>query len=114
MSDNDFILEDKLIKEHFDSTVSQSNSNFQSTIEQDRKDSKIFLKQFNTDFNKYKSYVNGIKKKYDSAEERKLNNMYNQPDKYLSFPYNVYTRFPMIIGIMLIIFGIMMCFFRTN
>ncbi len=112
MSYNDFILEDKIIKEHFNTTT-QSNSDFQSNIDKDKRDEKIFLKQFNTDFEKYKSYIKDINKTYDDVAENNLNNMYNKPDKYLSFPYNVYTRFPMIIGIILIIFGIMLCFFRT-
>ena len=114
----DFILEDTKIKEHFDSNSfnsisSESNSNFQSNIDKNKRDEKIFLKQFNTDFEKYKSYVKDTISNQDQIDESNLNKSYNS-ERYLTFPYNIYTRFPMIVGIMLIIFGIMICFIKSS
>jgi hypothetical protein len=122
MSEQDFILEDNKLREHFNSfnknntqsIMSESDNNFQSEIATNKKDEKLFLRQFNTDFEKYKSYIKDTTKKSDSIEEENLNRINNIPDKYLTFPYDVYTRFPMIIGIILIIFGIMICLFRRN
>jgi hypothetical protein len=57
-----------------------------------------FLRQFNTNFDKYKDTVNNFFYKRDKEETERLNQI--QQPKY------IYNNFPLIIGALFLIFGI--------
>ena len=95
------------------STEAQTNSSSikryidsEQKISNQQSNERNFLRQFNTNFDSYKKYINSKLYEKDTEETQRLND--------ISQPIYIYNNFPIILGIIFLVFGLFLIYSEND